>query len=151
MESYQIEKIEEFRTKKVLSIFPFIIINGFDGDFHWTGKWFKYVEITQQKVRERYLKFDDGWSYQHYWSDWEYNWKFISLNDTDDNIEKINKKYNKIFTYINIISAIICIVCTFLYIFFNKNNFNPFIPIILIGICFYNILFYSEINIKHKK
>lgn len=151
MESYQIEKIEKYRTRKVLSIFPFITISGFDCDYHWTGKWFKYVEIIEQKTKERYLQYDDGYTYQHYWSKWKFSWKFISLNDTDDNIEKINIKYNKIFTYINIISAIICIIYTFLYIIFNKNNFNPFIPIILVGICFYNILLYSESNIKHKK
>lgn len=69
----------EFRTKKCLSLFGFIITDGYENDFHWTGKWFKYVEIKQQKCSERYAKFDSGWTYSNYWSDWEYHWYFIEF------------------------------------------------------------------------
>lgn len=82
-ETYQIEKIEEFRTRKVFSLFPFIIVNLFEDSpattFLWTGKWLKFVEIQEQKARERYLEFDDGWSYQFYWTRWKERYKFIKL------------------------------------------------------------------------
>jgi hypothetical protein len=63
-----------FRTRRVFCVLPFIIVNGLDGDFHWTGKWFKFVTIKEQKVKNRYLKFDDGWSYRKYWGKWKTSW-----------------------------------------------------------------------------
>jgi len=79
MEEYQIERIEEYRERKKLSVLPFIIVDGFTSDFIWTGKWFKYVTIKEQRIKERYLEFDDGWSYTHYWGKWKYGWKFLKL------------------------------------------------------------------------
>lgn len=79
-EDYQKKPTLNFRTRKVLSLFPFIVVNGLNGDFIWTGKWFKWVSITEQLYLERYLMFDDGWSYEHYWSSWKEDWKFIRLN-----------------------------------------------------------------------
>ena len=80
MEDYQIERTEEYRKRKIFSLFPFIIINGYTSDFVWTGKWFKFVHITEQKVRERYTGFDDGWSYRTYWKKWKENWKFTKID-----------------------------------------------------------------------
>lgn len=77
---HQIEKINEYRVRKVLSLFPFILVNGYGNGWKWTGKWFKFIEITEQKIKERYLEFDDGWSYQEYWTKWEENWIFIKIN-----------------------------------------------------------------------
>ncbi len=81
MGSFQRKLLEEFRTRKVFSFFPFIIVSGFKfkSDFIWTGKWFKFVEIKEQKTLERFSEFDGGWSYMHYWTDWKEKWKFISL------------------------------------------------------------------------
>ena len=69
----------ELRERKVLSILPFIIVSGETSDFHYTGKWFKYVTIQEQKVKDRYLEFDDGWSYQHYWGSWKTGWVLTKL------------------------------------------------------------------------
>jgi len=30
--------LNEFRVRKVFSLFPFIVVDGFKSDFHWTGK-----------------------------------------------------------------------------------------------------------------
>jgi len=79
METYQLEKLNEYRTRKVLSLFSFIVVNGYELDLIETGKWFSYVTIKEEKVRERYLQFDDGWTYQHYWSEWIENWKFVEI------------------------------------------------------------------------
>ncbi len=84
MEDYQQEKLEIYRNKRVLSVFPFIICRGFESDFHWTGKWFKYVWIRQQKIRERYTDFDDGWNYQYYWKEWQEDWVFIEFIDPNE-------------------------------------------------------------------
>lgn len=85
-ENWERKYTGEFRVRKVLSILPFIIINGEDSDFHWTGKWFKYVTIQEQKVKDRYLEFDDGWNYQHYWGKWGLSWVFTKIIED----EKIN-------------------------------------------------------------
>ena len=78
-DSWERKYMDEFRERKVLSILPFIIVSGEGGDFHWTGKWFKYVKIREQKVEDRYLEFDDGWSYQHYWGRWRTSWTLIKI------------------------------------------------------------------------
>jgi hypothetical protein len=73
---------EEFRTKKVLSLFGFIVMGStnFDkGDYHKTGKWFKMVEVKQRKVFDRTQKFDDGWSYSYYWGEWKPSWKLEEI------------------------------------------------------------------------
>jgi hypothetical protein len=76
----------QYRKKKVLSILPFIVVDGEKSDFHWTGKWFKYVTIQEQKVKDRYLEFDDGWNYQHYWGKWELSWVLTKIIED----EKVN-------------------------------------------------------------
>ena len=79
-ENYQIERIEEYRHRKVFSFFSFIVVYGVEIEFIWTGKWFKWINITEQKIKERWLKFDDGWSYEFYWSKWKDKWKFLKLD-----------------------------------------------------------------------
>lgn len=68
MEDYQVKKLDEFRERKVLSFFPFIIAE--DGNIIWTSKWFKYVTLKEQKVKERYYELDE-FSCNYMWSDWE--------------------------------------------------------------------------------
>jgi len=85
-ENWERKYTGELRVRKVLSILPFIIVNGEDSDFHWTGKWFKYVTIQEQKVKDRYLEFDDGWNYQHYWGEWELSWVLTKIIED----EKVN-------------------------------------------------------------
>jgi hypothetical protein len=80
-DSWRREYTNTFRERKVFSFLPFIVVRGVDSDFHWTGRWFQYVTIQEQKVRDRYLEFDDGWSFKHYWSGWETNWVLIRILD----------------------------------------------------------------------
>lgn len=76
MEEYQSKETGEFRERRKLSIFPLIIVGD---EFVWTGKWFTYVTVQEQKIMERYLKFDDGWTYMHYWGKWEETWEFVKI------------------------------------------------------------------------
>jgi hypothetical protein len=78
----------QFRKKRVLSIFPFIIMDGIKSDFHWTGKWFQYVTVKQQKIKDRYLEFNEG-NYQNYWGKWETTWVFTKIMKN----EQVNKHY----------------------------------------------------------
>lgn len=78
-DNWQRKYCKKYRTKRVFSLFPFIFVNGIELDIVYTGKWFKYVTIRQQKVKDRYLEFDDGWSYKNYWGPWETNWIFTEL------------------------------------------------------------------------
>ena len=76
---WQMIVTNKVRTRNVFSILPFIIVNGMNGDFHWTGKWFKFITIEEKKVKNRYLEFDDGWSYQHYWGKWKTSWVMVKI------------------------------------------------------------------------
>ena len=78
-DSWERKFTNKFRERKVLSILPFIVVSGLEGDFHWTGKWFKYVTILEEKVKDRYLEFDDGWSYCHYWGRWRTSWVMLKF------------------------------------------------------------------------
>ena len=78
-DSWERKFTNKFRERKVLSILPFIVVSGLKGDFHWTGKWFKYVTILEEKVKDRYLEFDDGWSYCHYWGRWRTSWVMLKF------------------------------------------------------------------------
>jgi hypothetical protein len=79
MENYEMEVLDETRTRKTLSLFGFILVDGFKNDFVWTGKWFKRVVIKEQKIKERYADFDDGWKYQWFWKEWKEDWKFVEI------------------------------------------------------------------------
>jgi len=68
----------QFRKKRVLSILPFIIMDGIKSDFHWTGKWFQYITVKQQKIKDRHLEFNES-IYQHYWGKWETKWVFTKI------------------------------------------------------------------------
>jgi len=78
-DSWERKFTNKFRERKVLSILPFIVVSGLKGDFHWTGKWFKYATILEEKVKDRYLEFDDGWSYCHYWGRWRTSWVMLKF------------------------------------------------------------------------
>lgn len=75
-------KENKFRERKVLSVLPFVFLSGYKVGFSgavWTGKWFKYVNIKERKIRHRFAKFDDGWTYCFYWSKWYDEWYFIKI------------------------------------------------------------------------
>lgn len=68
--------LDEFRERTVFSLLPIIIV---DDLFVWTGKWGKYVKIKEQKYKYRYTKFDDGWTYLPYWTEWKTGWQFVKI------------------------------------------------------------------------
>lgn len=78
MEEFQTVKLQKFRIRTKYSLFPFILVGA---EFVWTGKWGKYVNITEQLEKYRYKNFDGGYSYQWYWSEWKYEWKFFRINE----------------------------------------------------------------------
>ena len=67
---YQLKPTGEIRKRKVFSVLPFLIFNFYTDieKWIWTGKWFKWVIIEEMKVYKRYEKFDDGWTYQLYYT-----------------------------------------------------------------------------------
>jgi hypothetical protein len=75
----------QYRKKRVLSILPFIIMDGIKSDFHWTGKWFQFITVKQQKVKERHSQFNE-WDGSKYWGKWETRWVFTKImkNETID-------------------------------------------------------------------
>ncbi len=76
MKEYQKQMLGIRRIRKKLSILPFFFTND---TLVWTGKWFKTIEIEEEMYQERYLEFDDGWSYQFYWGKWKTRWEFIRI------------------------------------------------------------------------
>lgn len=78
-EKHQYKKLNEYRVRRVISIFPWICVPGFESDYHWTGRWFSFVEIKEQKIKERYVDFDGGWTQQNYWTPWEYSWRIVKI------------------------------------------------------------------------
>ena len=74
----------QFRKIRVLSILPFIIMDGVKSDFHWTGKWFQYITVKQQKIKDRHLEFNEG-DYQNYWGKWKTSWVFTKIMKNEKN------------------------------------------------------------------
>jgi len=77
-DDFQMQYLGEEKKVKVLSIFPFIIYSDYTGILHfkWTGKWFKYIDMIKIRMRKRFRKFDDGYSYMWYWGEWLTYWGF---------------------------------------------------------------------------
>lgn len=72
---HQIISLNKIRRRKVFSIGIIVTADTIE----WTGKWFKFVEIEEEQFKQRFEKFDDGWSYNFYWGSWEKTWKFKKL------------------------------------------------------------------------
>lgn len=70
------KKVRKFRRRKVLSLGFLMGIS----TMVWTGKWFKYIEIIEQKHLTRYVEFDE-WNYQSYWGEWRESWEFVKLSN----------------------------------------------------------------------
>jgi hypothetical protein len=82
-ETYQERKLNSTKKIRKLSLFGFIITNGFYSDFHWTGKWFKMVSCEQELYEYRTLDFDDGWTYSNFWRSWKSIWYTVKINDKE--------------------------------------------------------------------
>ena len=75
---YQSEHLSIFREREKFSFLPIILVSD---RFVWTGKWFKKIKVLEEKIKTRYLEFDDGWSYRHYWGPWKENYEFVKIID----------------------------------------------------------------------
>jgi hypothetical protein len=84
-DSWQRQYLKEFRKRKKFSLFLFVIVNGVVGNFIWTGKWFKFITVLEQKIKDRYLDFDSGLTFQYYWKPWKENWVYIKIVDNEKN------------------------------------------------------------------
>lgn len=58
-DEYQVTKTDETRVRKTFTLFP-IWLNRFS--------WFQTIEIFERKYITRQLEFNDGFTYQFYWS-----------------------------------------------------------------------------------
>lgn len=72
----QVEKTDEYRIVKTYSFLGFAVANY---TIYYTGKIFAKTIIRFRKVRTRYSEFDDGWSYQFYWSKWIESWELVDV------------------------------------------------------------------------
>ena len=61
----------ETREKTIFTVIPTWI----NGQFFW----FKKIKVLQIAHLERYLEFDDGWSYQNYWGKYHLIWVNIKV------------------------------------------------------------------------
>lgn len=77
-ETYESESLGETRVREKLSVLPVINIGN---ELVWTGKWFKTVRFTEEKIKERFAYFDPGWDYNWHWGPWVEKWKFFMIID----------------------------------------------------------------------
>jgi hypothetical protein len=77
-----VSDFQEIRLDKYREVISFSIlyITFFGGKFHFTNEIYGKVKLKQRKIKTRYKWFDDGWTYQEYWSLWQYEWKTIKIN-----------------------------------------------------------------------
>lgn len=75
MKNYEEIDLEEFREKKVFS-FLFMTFPDFHGNLIFTNKLFGFVKVQQQKYKWRMLQFDDGYTFNYFWGDWKYSWRY---------------------------------------------------------------------------
>lgn len=68
---YEIVKTTITRERKLFSIFPIWKNSKF--------RWLKNTVVLERKYYSRRLEFDDGWSYQYYWSDWKVEWRIEEI------------------------------------------------------------------------
>ena len=73
MEHYKNKPQGEFRRRKVFSVG--IIITD---TIEWTGKWFKFIEIEEEKCLVKFSEFDE-WTYTFHWGEWKPIWEFRKI------------------------------------------------------------------------
>lgn len=74
---FEKQHLTEFKIREVWTLFGLFTSDNcvfFKYDFFSFLP--KKVEIKETQYRIRYLFFDDGWSYKHYWTAWDYRYKF---------------------------------------------------------------------------
>lgn len=64
---YQVKKTDRTIIKTIVPIFPL-----------WVGnkiRWFKKTRVRYRLFISRRQDFDDGWSYQNYWTPWKHEFR----------------------------------------------------------------------------
>ena len=64
---YEYLKTDHTQKRTFFAIFPILIKGKF--------RWMKFVKVRERLCFQRFLGFDDGWSYQFYWKKWEETWE----------------------------------------------------------------------------
>jgi hypothetical protein len=72
---YQEIKLKKYRERWVYSVLGFIFVGG---ELHYTGKLFDLVLIREEKIKYRYLHFDE-WYYQNVWGEWHYKFRLKEI------------------------------------------------------------------------
>ena len=73
-ESWQKGQLKESDRTVIRTIFTFEPL--------WIGKkfrWFKKCRVRYRLCFTRTEQFDDGWTYQHYWTKWKHSFKPIEI------------------------------------------------------------------------
>jgi hypothetical protein len=68
---YEIIETNVTREREIFTYIPLFINKKFS--------WLKKIKIKEQFFVYRREDFDDGWSYQHYWSSWRPRWEKVDI------------------------------------------------------------------------
>lgn len=71
MEDYEEIKLEKYRE---VVVFSFCFLSFLSGELFFTKEFCGFVKIRQEKIKYRTTWFDDGWTYQEYWTRWKFKW-----------------------------------------------------------------------------
>lgn len=94
--TYEVIDTGERRTREFFAWFPVWI--GMDSLIPLRGSrftWLKRVLLYEKKQQYRTLKFNDGWSYQNYWSEWKDQWTIHDIDRTCFNCKHNDAKAAK--------------------------------------------------------
>ena len=72
---HQIKKTNKTRQRIIFSILPLTIISSI---FVWTGEWLSFVVIQEEKIKIKYLEFDEYYCLS-FWGEWQYQWEFVKI------------------------------------------------------------------------
>jgi hypothetical protein len=64
---YEVRKTNITKQRELFAFLPIWINSKF--------RWLKRVKILERKYYSRRKVFDDGWSYQFYWTRWKEEWR----------------------------------------------------------------------------
>jgi len=73
MENIQIKRLGIFHK---ITLFSLLGITVYEDEFHWTGIMFGYSNLIFEKIKTRYLYFNEYY-YQMEYTDWRYSYELI--------------------------------------------------------------------------
>lgn len=68
---FEVKKTNITKERNMFAILPMYI----GGKFRWLRK----VKVLERKYYSRMKEFDDGWSYQYYWTGWKEEWRIEEI------------------------------------------------------------------------